>query len=140
MNSFRESGRWKVLGLLHDEEELKEDLRRHWEEEPRKGSKTLLFNDIWIYRAELDEKMVPVGTSDLTGVLLYPPSHYFWHWQFLHVLTKQYKSLEFWPQNIMLGTESEHRNQESIPKFAERKELLRGVYNEVLQEFGGKPP
>ena len=139
--NYKSLNKWQIGPIIYDRELLAEDLARHWETEPRKGNKIQLFDSIWEGRGETDSYMVTVNVSEISGKILYPKSHKLWHFQFLHVLSVgSHKSLEFWPQNIMMGTSEEHHNQEQYEVFTDRAKLLKSVYNEVVKEYGGKPP
>lgn len=67
--------------------------------------------------------------SELTDNQLYHINHPKWHHQFLHVLSKgAYPSYKLNPDNILLGTPSEHENQEQYDVFNEKKEELKRRY------------
>jgi hypothetical protein len=74
--------------------------------------------------------------SELTGLPLFPPHHYKWHWQFLHVLPKgTYPKYKLNPDNILLGTIKEHENQERYEVFQEKQlELKRAYYKEYYNK------
>lgn len=74
--------------------------------------------------------------SELTGEDLLPPSHSQWHWQFLHVLPKgSYPKYKLNPDNILLGTPTEHTNQEHYKVFNDKQlELKRAYYKEYYNK------
>ena len=79
-----------------------------------------LFEYIWKTRPHV---------SEISGDPLYPKGHSLWHWQFLHVLSKQaYPSFKLNPDNIMLATYGEHLKQEEFEVFRNRKEELKRIY------------
>lgn len=86
-----------------------------------------LFNFIWETRAAQNGFV-----SELSGEPLFNKNHFQWHWQFLHVLPKgTYPKYKLNPDNIILGTPSEHENQESFKLFQDKKsELKRKYYDE----------
>ena len=60
---------------------------------------------------------------------LHPKGHSRWHWQFLLILGKSYKSFEFRKDNIILALPEEHEKQEEYEVFMERKdEMIRKYY------------
>jgi len=85
--------------------------------------------DIWNSRPHV---------SELSGKPLLQIGNYYWHYQFLHILPKgSYPEYKLNPDNILLGTPEEHRNQESIPFFKIRyAEMKRRYYKEIYgKEF-----
>ena len=75
--------------------------------------------------------------SQLSGLPLLPKGHPKWHWQFLHVLPKNYSKFKFDDRNILLGLPEEHEHQNDFPIFNQKyQELLRLYYEEVYgREF-----
>lgn len=86
-----------------------------------------MFNWIWENREHV---------SEISGHLLLPKTHFQWHWQFAHILSKgAYPSFKLNPDNIMLMLPSEHEKQESYEIFQERKSELKQQY---YKEYYGK--
>ena len=82
-----------------------------------------LFDYIWETREHL---------SELTGEPLLPKGHPKWHWQFLHVLPKNYKKFAFDPRNILLGLPEEHEHQNDFEVFNKKYEELHRLYYEEV--------
>lgn len=79
-----------------------------------------LFLEIWNEREHV---------SYLTGEPLLPYGHPKWHWQFLHVLSKNhYTRWKTNKKNIILALPKEHEKQESFPKFIELRDRLKQEY------------
>jgi len=66
--------------------------------------------------------------SEISGSPLLHPGHWQWHWQFLHLLDRNYTYWVLNPDNVMLGTVDEHDLQETFLEFRERKEKLKQQY------------
>ena len=93
------------------------------------GKKSVIafYREIWEEREHV---------SELTGKHLLPPSHYQWHWQFLHVLPKgSYPKWKFNKKNIILALPEEHERQNDYETFNEKYEELRQEY---YHEYYGK--
>tara|TARA_R110002020_G_scaffold303189_1_gene518525 strand:- start:297 stop:569 length:273 start_codon:yes stop_codon:yes gene_type:complete len=81
-----------------------------------------LFKHVWETREHV---------SEVSGKSLLPRSHYQWHWQFAHILSKgAYPAFKLNPNNIMLMLPEEHEKQEQYDLFNERKEALKRQYYE----------
>lgn len=91
-----------------------------------------MFLYIWETRAEQNGY-----TSEISGKPLFPPHHYKFHWQFLHLLSKgTYPKYKLNPDNIILGTPKEHENQEQYDIFIEKRdELKRQYYKEFYNKI-----
>ena len=87
------------------------------------GAIKKMFLEIWEEREHV---------SEISGKpLIENRNHWQFHWQFAHVLSKNVApSYALRKYNIMLMTPEEHENQESYPKFIERREELKRQYNE----------
>lgn len=86
-----------------------------------------LFTYIWETREHV---------SEVSGKQLLPRSHYKWHWQFAHILSKgAYPAFKLNPINIMLMLPKEHDKQEQYDLFNERKEALKLIYYESRKPF-----
>lgn len=67
--------------------------------------------------------------SQISGKQLLNINNPQWHWQFLHVLPKgTYPKYKLNPDNIILGTVSEHENQEHFKFFREKQLKLTQEY------------
>jgi len=86
-----------------------------------------MFDYIWNNRPHV---------SELSEQPLLPKGHPRWHFQFLHVLPKgNWLAYKYESDNILLGTEDEHANQESNPIFrAKYDELKRRYYKEIYHK------
>jgi hypothetical protein len=80
---------------------------------------TELFNYVWETREHV---------SELSGEPLLPKGHSKHHWQYLHLLGKNYTHYKLNPNNIILALPEEHERQETFPKFIERRDELKREY------------
>ena len=80
-----------------------------------------MFEYIWETRPHI---------SELSGKPLLQKGHFKWHWQFLHVLSKNsYPSMKLEPDNILLATPEEHEKQEQYKAFKEKQTELKRIYH-----------
>lgn len=84
-----------------------------------------LFTYIWETREHV---------SEVSGKPLLPRSHYQWHWQFAHILSKAaYPTYKLNPDNIMLMLPEEHTIQERFQVFKDKQiDLKLRYYKEVM--------
>lgn len=84
------------------------------------NSQKEMFDWIWENREHL---------SEISGAPLLEKPHPLWHWQFMHVLSKQaYPRYKLNPDNIMLGLPIEHETQEEFQIFLDRRQELKEQY------------
>lgn len=86
---------------------------------------------LWIYGQRAMD-----WVSDLSGKRLLPIHHWQWHWQFLHVLSKNtYPKWKLNPNNILLGLPEEHERQNQFDLFNYYRDLIRHHYEVCKNEF-----
>lgn len=73
--------------------------------------------------------------SELSGKPLLYPNHPQWIWQFAHLLNRHHTYYILNPDNTLLITVDEHKNQEQYPEFIKRQDAIRREY---LERYSGK--
>lgn len=87
-----------------------------------------LFNYVWETRPHV---------SEISGDPLLPKGHSQWHFQMMHLLSKNtYPKFKFRSECIILGLPHEHDHQDSYPIFVERREQARQLYNQEFYQNG----
>ena len=67
--------------------------------------------------------------SEITGEPLLPKGHFKWHFQMMHLLSKNtYPHYKFESDCIILGLPEEHDHQNEYPIFNQRRDELRERY------------
>lgn len=85
-----------------------------------------LFDYVWETRPHV---------SELSGKPLLPKGHFQWHWQMLHLLSKNtYPKYRFESDNIILALPEEHERQNEFEEFNRRRDEMRTRYQEEFEK------